>query len=371
MAGCSGLRRVLMTADTIGGVWTHALDLAKGLGSFGVEVTLATMGAPLSSDQWLAARHVPNLCVEESRFRLEWMDDPWPDVAEAGEWLMTLERRVSPDIVHLNNYAHGCLPWQAPHLVAGHSCVLSWWQAVKGEPAPRDWERYRQVVASGLRGAEAVVAPTRSMLAELARYYGPLRSPAVIPNGRPAAANCAMVKEDFILAAGRVWDQAKNIGALARAGPAVDWPIYIAGAMRHPSGGSPEFERVQLLGVLSAEDLAKYYARAAIYCLPAKYEPFGLSVLEAAQAGCALVIGDIPSLRENWDGAALFVRPDDPLAVTRALRSLIDDTQRRRVLASQAKKRAESFTVEKMAESYFDLYTRLRERRPVFAAAGS
>ncbi len=33
--------------------------------------------------------------------------------------------------------------------------------------------------------------------------------------------------------------------------------------------------------------------------LPARYEPFGLSVLEAALSGCALVLGDIPSLRES------------------------------------------------------------------------
>ena len=50
--------------------------------------------------------------------------------------------------------------------------------------------------------------------------------------------------------------------------------------------------------------------RAAIYALPARYEPFGLSILEAALSGCALVIGDIPSLREIWADAALFVPSD-------------------------------------------------------------
>ena len=39
------------------------------------------------------------------------------------------------------------------------------------------------------------------------------------------------------------------------------------------------------------------------------YEPFGLAVLEAAQAGCALVLSDIPTFRELWDGAAMFVPP--------------------------------------------------------------
>ena len=33
-----------MTADTIGGVWQYAVDLARGLGEYGVDVTLATLG---------------------------------------------------------------------------------------------------------------------------------------------------------------------------------------------------------------------------------------------------------------------------------------------------------------------------------------
>ena len=65
-------------------------------------------------------------------------------------------------------------------------------------------------------------------------------------------------------------------------------------------------------GRLTPPQMARVVSRApSIYALPARYEPFGLSVLEAALSGCALVLGDIPSLREIWDGAALFVDPDD------------------------------------------------------------
>ena len=44
-------RRILMTADTVGGVWTYAMDLARALGAEGVEVALATMGSPVSPGQ--------------------------------------------------------------------------------------------------------------------------------------------------------------------------------------------------------------------------------------------------------------------------------------------------------------------------------
>src|SRR5438045_2420010 len=98
-------KRILMTADPIGGVWTFALELASALKENGVEVFLATMGAPLSVHQQREASGLGNVQVYESRFKLEWMEDPWDDVAAAGAWLLKLEQRLQPDIIHLNGYA--------------------------------------------------------------------------------------------------------------------------------------------------------------------------------------------------------------------------------------------------------------------------
>ncbi len=129
-------RKVLMTADTVGGVWTYAIELARGLADRGVEVALATMGEPLNVHQREKADRIPRLRVFESTFKLEWMEDPWRDLEKAGDWLLNLEERVRPDLIHLNGYVHGALPWSAPKVMVGHSCVLSWWQAVRGEAAP-------------------------------------------------------------------------------------------------------------------------------------------------------------------------------------------------------------------------------------------
>src|SRR4051794_19033721 len=207
-------RRILMTADTVGGVWVYALDLARALGQRDIAVALATMGAPPDPGQRAAARRVPGLEVFESTFRLEWMADPWEDVARAGAWLLELEEQVRPDVVHLNGYAHAALPWRSPKLVVGHSCVLSWWRAVHGTEAPAEWERYRAEVTRGLRAADLVVAPSRIMLASLERHYGPLPAARVIPNGRDPALFAPGAKDAMVLAVGRLWDQAKNVGAL-------------------------------------------------------------------------------------------------------------------------------------------------------------
>src|SRR5689334_5696842 len=104
-------RRVLMTADTVGGVWTYALELARELVAHGVEVHIATMGGPIRASQ---RTNLPDVTLHESRNRLEWMQDCWDDVARASEWLMALEDDIGPEVVHLNQYAFGALPFAAP-----------------------------------------------------------------------------------------------------------------------------------------------------------------------------------------------------------------------------------------------------------------
>jgi glycosyltransferase involved in cell wall biosynthesis len=358
------VRKVLMTADTVGGVWTYALELSRALAGHGVEVVLATLGAPLSAAQWSEARSVPGLSVHESTFQLEWMDDPWEDVRASGEWLLELEARLSPDAVHLNGYCHGALPWRGPALVVAHSCVLSWWEAVKGESAPGRYARYHAEVARGLRAAARVVAPSAAMLVAAERHHGPLPPGEVIPNARDAAAFPPGVKEPFVLAAGRLWDEAKNLAALDAAAGHLSFPVRVAGETRHPGGGLTHARHVEPLGCLPPRELARWMGRAAIYALPARYEPFGLSVLEAALAGCALVLGDIPSLREVWGDAALFVAPDDRDGLARTLERLMAHPSGREQLAARARERALTFTPRRMAAAYLHLYATLASPPP-------
>lgn len=356
--------RVLMTADTVGGVWTYALELIRALGAYNTRVCLATMGHPPSPEQHAEIGRIKNATLFESNFKLEWMDEPWADVERAGHWLLDLDHRLQPDVIHLNGYAHAALPWRAPTLVAGHSCVLSWWRAVKGETAPHvAWDRYQREVRRGLQAADRVVAPSRWMLDALEEHYGRLRRTKVILNGRdPALFTTACPKEKFVFTAGRVWDAAKNIRALEQIAHRLPWPVYVAGEAKHPDGDETTREpaaNVNFLGRLSAEPLRSWLARAWIYALPARYEPFGLSVLEAALAGCALVLGDIPPLREIWGGAAVFVPPGDARALSNAIEELATNDERRERLAERARARARELTPARMAREYQSLYADL------------
>ena len=350
---------VLMTTDTVGGVWIYALEMARSLGERGVQVVLAAMGDRPSPVQLDAAASISTLKLESRPYKLEWMQQPWDDVRESGEWLLDLEAAYNPDIIHLNGYAHGALAWSAPVLIVGHSCVWSWFHAVRGSAPGAEWAIYRREVARGLRAADAVTAPTGAMLAELRRHYGSFRSAGVVHNARRTDALRPLPRENFVLTAGRLWDDAKNMRSLDAAARSIDWPVLAAGPTRNPDGGEIEFGKLQLLGMLSPTDLGKWMGRASIYALPARYEPFGLTVLEAAHAGCALVLGDIPTFRELWQDAAVFVPVDDPEAIARAVNGLARDPHRLELMAERAVQRAGQFTTNQMVSAYLKIYTGL------------
>jgi glycosyltransferase involved in cell wall biosynthesis len=351
------MAHILMTGDAAGGVWTYCMELAGALAAQGVRVTLATMGPIPGAAQREEARQIPGLTLYESACRLEWMDDPWDDVERAGQWLLQLERDTVPDVIHLNGYVHGALPWHAPVLLTAHSCVLSWWRAVKGERAPGRYRRYREAVAQGLRAARLVVSPTAAMLGALEREYGALPRTAVIPNARSGGLFPPQRKEPFIFFAGRLWDEAKNAQLLDEIAHELPWPVYAAGDASHPDGSSKAPAALRALGVQSSMEISNWLGRAAIYALPARYEPFGLSALEAALAGCALVLGDIGSLREVWGDAALYAGPDDSLGWVNCFHEVLRDEGLRAGLSQAARKCALRYCPATMAQSYISAYS--------------
>jgi glycosyltransferase involved in cell wall biosynthesis len=98
---------------------------------------------------------------------------------------------------------------------------------------------------------------------------------------------------------------------------------------------------------------------APIYTFNDAYQSYGLETIDAAISGHALILSNIPRLREMWDGAALFVPPNDTAALTAAVKSLEDDDPLRHALALRARRRAQAFSAEKMATAYTQLYKRL------------
>jgi glycogen synthase len=344
------MSRVLMTADAVGGVWTFALELARALSRDGIGVTLAVMGPAPTGDQLADAAGIPGIEIEARPFRLEWMPDAWDDMNRAADWLLGLEHRIGPSVVHLNGYAHAASPFQRPVVVTAHSCVCSWNEAVGGFFDCAWYARYRAMVSRGLAEADAVVAPSAAMLSALNRCYGVLAHARVVPNGRDPSRFTPSAKLPLVFAAGRLWDLAKNVESLVRVAAQLPWPTVLAGDETLAAAN------VRHVGRLSALDIAAWLEQAAIVAAPARYEPFGLLALEAALAGCAIVVGDIPSQREIWGDAATFADPESDESLAAALRELIDRPDHLAEMAVRARQQALRYSPERMATGYRTVY---------------
>jgi glycogen(starch) synthase len=352
-----------MGTEAVGNPWFLSLDLCRALEEHGIEVVLVVMGRKLSEEQRRAARQIASVTLEEHPLRVEWMDDPWDDVAKAAEVLLALERRDTPDIVHLHGYAHAALPFQAPVVISAHTDLLGWWEATRRDATPRAFDVYRERARLGLRAAAAVVSATRAEFSELTRRVGPCSNPKVIPIGCDTRLFAPDTKEELILSASRSWDGVRNLELLQTACDRLRWPVYAAADDTRPPATTPRPEApdsgVRSLGYLSRSGLAEWLGRAAVYALPGSIDPSGLSVMEAALAGCAMVLGETEPLREVWTDAALFVANDDPVDLTAALNRLSEEPELRHSLGERAHERARGFGMSSSARAYLALYEEL------------
>jgi len=348
-------RRVLMTTDAVGGVWTYSLELARGLSEAGAEVMLAVVGPPPSDRQREEAIGVPRLVLVVPGLGLEWQDRTGPLALVPRQRLIGLARAFEPDIVHCNGFREAAAGFRVPVILVAHSCVRTWWWACNADELPVSWSAYSDGVRAGLSAASMVVTPSAAFLAEFCAAWGRVLRSRVIHNGLDLEPAPARARDVHVLAAGRLWDEAKGIGTLAAIAPQLPWAVRLAGE----SLADDSSRTVEWLGRLDRDRLIDAMCAASIFAAPACYEPFGLAILEAAACGCALVLGRIPSLVELWGDAARFVPPGDREALRRALAELIADPMALERAQAAARRRAEAFSRRRMVDEYLGLYAEL------------
>lgn len=122
-------------------------------------------------------------------------------------------------------------------------------------------------------------------------------------------------------------------------------------------------ERIEWLGRVDDEEKRRRMAAADVYCTPAvRGESFGIVLLEAMAAGTPVVASDIDGYRNvATDGVdARLVPPGDAGALGRAVTEVLTDGSLATSLLAGGQARAESFSMEHLAERYLELYEQIR-----------
>jgi glycogen(starch) synthase len=346
---------ILISTDTVGGVWSYTISLVEAMQQYPVKFIIASLGPLPSQDQRQQVEALDNAHMESFDGKLEWMDNPWDDLQEEGEWFKALAATYQPDLVHFNHYAHASIDFNAPKLLVMHSCVRSWWRAVKKQVAPDHWSRYSALVQKAIVASDNIVAPSYAILDAFREEYEGLEKARVIYNGIELSEYEAKAKEPFIFSMGRLWDEAKNIKLLLKAAPFIDFPIYIAGD-RDNSNNKNLPDNVHVLGWQDKQQIKDWLSRASLYVLPVKYEPFGLSFLEAAASGCTLVGGKIKTLQEVWNDSAFYCEVNSASELAKLSNIILKDDLLRQEMQRRSRERANLYDEAITAKNYFNLY---------------
>jgi glycogen synthase len=369
---------VLITADALSGSWTYTRELVTGLVTSGLRVTLVSLGEIPLPEQTAWMDHLHGLDYRPTGFRLEWMQEAEEDFPESSAFLARLVEELQPDVLHLSQLCYGDLAVDAPRVVAANGDLLTWREAVQDRTprcSPAKW--YCDTIARGIAGADVVVTPSRWMVDRIiACYARPLRSQVIYPGRNPIFFNPYLSKDDSVLAVGRLVDAGKQVSLLTQHEHPV--PVCIVGAeqtvavpripIRADVKVAVEDTSVAICGPQTEAQLRALYSRASIFAATARYDPLGMSAIEAAFSRCAIVANDIPSFREMWGDTALYFCTNNAASLAASIRSLSDDRPMRRSYADLAYARArERFASKRMIEEYIELYRDLTAVRSAAA----
>ena len=226
--------------------------------------------------------------------------------------------------------------------------------------------RFTRQARDAAERAEAIIAVsefTKRQVVELLNVE-PGRI-AVVPHGIRALAYPAVARrEPVVLSVGAIQER-KNTARLVEAFETLDpgWRLVLAGSfgygaerIRGRIEASPARQRISVLGYVSPEELAAWYARAAIFAFPSLDEGFGMPVLEAMSAGAPVIASNRSAIPEVAGNAAVLVDPEDAGALAAALRELSVNLELRDDLSARGRARAGLFTWERAVQETWRVY---------------
>ncbi len=222
--------------------------------------------------------------------------------------------------------------------------------------------RYAATIGASARRARVVVAPTSYTRDRLVEHYRldpakVLVAPLAVDRRLGRLINQAerpdASRQRVVLCVGTLLPRknlpivARSVGRLGAGGR--DVRLRLVGPVR--SGGQADLalmrqvlgDALEVVGVVSQEQLVQEYLRADVLAFPSRYEGFGLPVLEAMAAGTPVVCSSATCLPEVVGDAAVLVDPLDELAWVAGLGAVLEDPQQ---LGAQGRARAAAFTWE-------------------------
>ncbi|UCE27235.1 MAG: glycosyltransferase [Candidatus Coatesbacteria bacterium] len=357
---------VLGATDT-GGQVTYVLELAKGLAKLGVTVDLYTRRfddrEPLETvADGVRIVRVP--CGPPEFVRKEDMLQYLPEYVDNMYGFIESEG-LEYQLMHSHYWDAGFAAMELaprlgiPFIHTSHS--LGAWKRERMGGDPDEMERlfrFEERIATErliFSAAAALTATTPEGVANYERLYGFESDDMIVippgvdvhrfnPEPQPGETAPAYASDDFVFALSRI-DSNKGLDYLLFAFDKVrgesDAKLVVGGGSKNPKQHELDVlaalnsiidelglkATVTFAGYVPDEELAPYYRRAKAFVLPSKFEPFGMTALEAMACGTPVVATNLGGIKHNLDDGvnALLVDPSDTHELSGAILTILNN----------------------------------------------
>jgi glycosyltransferase involved in cell wall biosynthesis len=180
-----------------------------------------------------------------------------------------------------------------------------------------------------------------------------------VENGTGSSTVGSILDSKYILAVSSI-DPRKNLQCLIDAFLALqleDCKLVLVGKTSNHFNVTLQSnsDNIIFTGFVSDADLYNLYKKCEFFIYPSLYEGFGIPPLEAMINGCAVIVSDIPSLKEVCSDAALYVDPYDVESVKNGMLKIISDSKLKAALKSKGSLRSSFFKWEKSGEKVYEI----------------
>jgi len=271
-----------------------------------------------------------------------------------------LIREKRPDVIHTHFILpSGAVAWalsrsfRIPYVLTAHGSDVPGYNPDRFRLMHKLlWPAWRRI----LDGAAAITSPSR-FLARLMYHDGCHKPVSIVPNGHWPLRSFGEPRRHRILVVARMFPR-KGIQHFIDAVAGMDngWEMIIAGDGPYRAELEAKARRVapkvRFVGFVGPETLRMLYESSRILVFPSIQENFPMVLLEAMDAGCAVVTANAEGCAEVVGDAGIVVPKGNPEGIRAALERLVADPALVEELAARGMRRAESLAWSRIVPRY-------------------